>query len=198
MQIGRTTGALLGVVVAAALALPASATTGAVDQAQVRAAALATADPGYLVAAEPAARAVAAEYGIPASVTAAQAILESSWGRSTLAAEDHNHFGYKCSALGPGPIATGCREHPTTECTPDCHPATAAFRTYDSMGSSFRDYGRLITTSQYYAAALPLAGDANAFITEVAKKYATDPAYADKVIKVMRDNGLYRLDSPLP
>lgn len=196
----RTTGALLGLVAAAVLAIPAAgADADVVDQEQVRASAVAAApDPGYLKAAEPAARAIAAEFKIPASVTAAQSILESAWGRSRLAVQDRNYFGFKCTTAGPGPVANGCHEYPTTECTPECHPTTASFRTYESMTASFRDYGRLITTSDHYAAALPLAGDANAFVTEVAKKYATDPSYADKVIKLMQDNDLYRFDAPQP
>ncbi|WP_091384323.1 glucosaminidase domain-containing protein [Actinokineospora alba] len=154
-------------------------------------------DEQYLAAAMPAARAVAAEFAIPASVTAAQSIVESGWGRSPLATKARNYFGYKCKAPGvPGPIAVGCVEHPTTECTPDCHPAVGEFRVYASMTDSFRDYGRHLSTSPYYAAALPLAADPDAFITEVAKRYATDPHYAEKVIRVMRTHDLYRLDIP--
>ncbi|OLR93143.1 glucosaminidase [Actinokineospora bangkokensis] len=144
------------------------------------------------------ARAVAAEFRVPASVALAQAALESGWGHSDLAVQDHNLFGFKCSAAGPGPVAVGCRDHPTTECTPECHPASASFRVYDAPLSSFRDYGRVLTTSPYYASALPLRSDPNAFITEVAKKYATDPGYADKVIRLMREHDLYRVDAPLP
>ena len=181
---------------AAPVAAPVAELVSVTTQDAVRAAALApaAADPEYLAAAEPVALAVAEEYGIPASVTAAQSILESGWGRSELAVEHRNFFGFKCVAGRPGPIASGCHEYPTTECTPECHPATAAFRVYPSMKDSFRDYGRLISTSKYYAHALPFAGDAKAFITEVAKSYATDPAYADKVIRLMDQHGLYRLD----
>jgi flagellum-specific peptidoglycan hydrolase FlgJ len=130
-------------------------------------------------------------------VTAAQSILESGWGRSPLAASARNYFGYKCKGPGdPGPIAVGCLDHPTTECDPQCHPAVQVFRVYNSMTDSFRDYGRHLTTSPYYAAALPFAADPDAFITEVAKRYATDPRYAEKVIGVMRAHDLYRLDLP--
>lgn len=167
-----------------------------VEQEAVRASALATVDPDYLAAAKPAALAVAAEYGIPASVAAAQSILESGWGRSKLAVEQRNFFGFKCTAAGPGPIAVGCHEYPTTECLPECLPTVAKFRVYSSMTDSFRDYGRLLTTSTYYAHALPFAADADAFITEVAKNYATDPAYARKVIDLMAQHGLYQLDAP--
>lgn len=167
-------------------------------QEAIREAALApgAVDPEYLTAAEPVARAVAEEYGIPASVTAAQSILESGWGESELAVAHRNFFGFKCVSGRPGPIASGCHEYPTTECTPECQPATAAFRVYPSMKDSFRDYGRLISTSKYYAHALPFADDAKVFIREVAKSYATDPKYAGKVIRLMDQHDLYRLDSP--
>ncbi|GAA4417836.1 glucosaminidase domain-containing protein [Actinokineospora soli] len=186
--VAGVTGALL-----CALALPAAAE---VDQAAVREDAQSDFDPEYLALAGPAARAVAEEYGIPASVTAAQSILESGWGGSKLAVEQRNFFGFKCVKDRPGPIATGCHEYPTTECTPECQPAVARFRVYESMTDSFRDYGRLITTSKYYAHALPFVADADAFITEVAKRYATDPEYAEKVIRLMVEHDLYRLDAP--
>ncbi|CRK60866.1 Flagellar protein FlgJ [peptidoglycan hydrolase] [Alloactinosynnema sp. L-07] len=156
----------------------------------------ASADEQYLALAEPAARAVAAEFGVPASVAAAQSILESGWGRSALAVDDRNYFGFKCKTSGHGPIAIGCREYPTTECDPECLPAVAIFRVYASMTDSFRDYGRHLTTSPYYADALPFAADPDAFITEVAKRYATDPEYAAKVIRLMKTYDLYRMDSP--
>jgi flagellum-specific peptidoglycan hydrolase FlgJ len=176
-----TTAGVSGVL-SALLALPATAEAPAFDA-------------EFLAAAEPVARAVAREYGIPASVTAAQAILESGWGTSGLAVDHRNFFGFTCVAGRPGPIASGCHDHPTTECTPECHPATAAFRVYPSMRDSFRDYGRLISTSPHYAHALPFAGEAKAFISEVATSYATDPAYAGKVIRLMDQHDLYRLDS---
>ncbi|MGW5050766.1 glucosaminidase domain-containing protein [Actinokineospora sp. NPDC004072] len=185
------TGALL-----VALVQPAAAEQAVPAQEEVRAAAAAMApDADYLAQAAPAARAVAAEYGIPASVTAAQSILESGWGASKLAVHHLNYFGFKCTSAGPGPIAVGCAQHPTTECEPECAPTVATFRVYGSMTDSFRDYGRLITTSEHYAAALPHAADPDRFITEVAKKYATDPEYAAKVIALMVQHDLYRLDS---
>jgi flagellum-specific peptidoglycan hydrolase FlgJ len=50
----------------------------------------------YVNVAGPAAQAVQAEFRIPASVTTAQSILESDWGRSSLSANDKNYFGVKC------------------------------------------------------------------------------------------------------
>jgi flagellar protein FlgJ len=151
----------------------------------------------YVGAAGPIARAIHAAYDIPASVTVAQAILESNWGRSRLSTAELNHFGFKCvTPTSPGPIALRCARYPTTECVPaPCHPVDAYFRSYASIEDSFRDYGRLLTTSANYAAALPVRSDPDAFIRAVAKKYATDPEYANKVIGLMNRYDLRRFDA---
>ena len=170
-----------------------------IDQDSVRSAAL---DSGYQESyvgeAGPIARAIHAAYDIPASVTVAQSILESNWGRSRLSANELNYFGFKCvTPASPGPIALGCARYPTTECVPaPCHPVDAYFRTYASIDDSFRDYGRLLTTSPNYAAALPVRSDPDAFVRAVARKYATDPEYANKVIRLMDLYDLRRFDGP--
>ncbi|WP_245848197.1 glucosaminidase domain-containing protein [Lentzea kentuckyensis] len=205
MRSASTTGRVLRGLVVAVLATAATATaaTAAPDsvpnQEHVRASAevtIAADTAAYIAAAGPAAQSVMAEYDIPASVTVGQSILESAWGASKLSVNDRNYFGFKCTAPGsPGPIAIGCHAYTTQECTPSCHNVTAYFRVYASMRDSFRDYGRLLTTSSNYAGALPYRHDPNRFITEVAKKYATDPNYASKVISLMRNHDLYRFDT---
>jgi flagellum-specific peptidoglycan hydrolase FlgJ len=170
-----------------------------IDQSAVRDAALTAGfQEAYVGAAGPIARAIHAAYDIPASVTVAQAILESNWGRSKLSTAELNHFGFKCvTPSSPGPIALRCARYPTTECIPaPCHPVDAYFRSYASIDDSFRDYGRLLTTSSNYAAALPVRTDPDAFIRAVAKKYATDPEYANKVIRLMNLYALRRFDVP--
>jgi flagellar protein FlgJ len=149
----------------------------------------------FLKTAGPAAQTVHQQYDVPASVTAAQAALESNWGGSKLTVNDKNYFGFKCTAANaPGPIATGCHAYPTTECTPSCHTVTAYFRVYASETDSFRDYGRLLTTSPVYAGALKSRHDADAYIKAIAPHYATDPNYASKVIATMKAHNLYALD----
>jgi flagellar protein FlgJ len=168
-----------------------------IDQGSIRDAALAAGyQEAYVAAAGPIARAIHAAYDIPASVTVAQAILESNWGRSKLSTAELNHFGFKCvTPTSPGPIALRCARYPTTECVPaPCHPVDAFFRSYASIEDSFRDYGRLLTTSANYAAALPVRTDPDAFIRAVAKKYATDPEYANKVIRLVNLYDLRRFD----
>lgn len=171
--------------------------TAVPPQEQVRSEALASGyQEAFVNVAGPAAREIHAGYDIPASTTVAQAILESNWGRSGLSANDRNFFGFKCVAADrPGPIASGCHAYDSTECTPDCHPVTAYFRVYPAMSDSFRDYGRLLTSSGLYDHALPFRHDPKAFITAVAHPYATDPAYAAKVIALMDRYDLYKWDS---
>ncbi|WP_103355168.1 glucosaminidase domain-containing protein [Amycolatopsis sp. CA-128772] len=168
-----------------------------IDQGSVRQAALGSGfQEAYVGTAGPIARTIHAEYAVPASVTVAQSILESNWGRSKLSTAERNYFGFKCvTPTSPGPIALKCAQYPTTECIPaPCHPADAYFRSYASIDDSFRDYGRLLTTSPNYAAALPVRTDPDAFIRAVAKKYATDPEYANKVIRLMNLYDLRRFD----
>jgi flagellar protein FlgJ len=135
------------------------------------------------------------DYDVPTSVTIAQAALESGCGASSLSTNDKNYFGFKCvSSNEPGPIAIGCHAYPTTECTPNCHTVTAFFRVYRSRTDSYRDYGRLLTTSSAYASALPFRHNPDAFIEHVAPHYATDPDYADKVKSIMSAHNLYQYD----
>lgn len=168
-----------------------------IDQGSVRADALnAGYQQAYVDAAGPIALRIRAAYDIPASVTVAQSILESNWGRSKLSTAELNYFGFKCvRPTSPGPLALRCARYQTTECVPSpCHPVDAFFRSYASADDSFRDYGRLLTTSPNYAAALPVRTDPDAFIRAVARKYATDPEYANKVIRLMDLYNLRRFD----
>jgi hypothetical protein len=154
----------------------------------------------YIATAGPLAQQIKAQYDIPASVLAGQAALESKYGTSGLTVEAKNHLGMKCvSPTNPGPIAIGCTPRQTQECDPlPCHIVTAYFRTYASMHDSFRDYGRLMTTSPNYTPALPFRHNPDEYIRRIATKYATDPVYADKVIDIMRKFDLYKLDTTDP
>jgi flagellum-specific peptidoglycan hydrolase FlgJ len=137
------------------------------------------------------------EFGVPASVTIAQAILESGWGRSGLAANDRNFFGIKCFSATPGPIHIGCHSYSTTECEPTCQPTTASFRVYASATDSFRDHGRFLTTNSRYQPAFAYTYDPDQFIYQVWKAgYATSPTYAANVTNLMREYNLYQYDNP--
>jgi flagellar protein FlgJ len=134
-------------------------------------------------------------YRVPASVTIAQAILESGWGRSSLTHDGNNYFGMKCFGT-PGPIAAGCRPYRTTECVDDtCFATRATFRVYTGVAASFRDHGRQLATLARYRPAFAYVGDPDRFAVELHRAgYATDPGYAQSLINLMRRYNLYRFD----
>jgi flagellar protein FlgJ len=145
--------------------------------------------------AEPA-RASFREYKVPASVTMAQAILESGWGKSKLTLNDRNYFGIKCFG-NPGTIAVGCHTYATTECDKagKCYSTTAVFRVYRSATDSFRDHGRFLVVNNRYKPAFAHSKNPNAFAAAIHKAgYATDPKYTEKLVGLMKAYNLYKYD----
>ncbi|BFU44128.1 sporangiospore maturation cell wall hydrolase GsmA [Krasilnikovia sp. MM14-A1004] len=138
------------------------------------------------------------DYGVPPSVTIAQAILESGWGRSDLSVADRNFFGIKCFNGNHGPLASGCHTYQTQECTKagKCFVTTASFRTYASQANSYRDHGYFLRVNSRYKPAFKYTRSANKFIWTVWKAgYATDPNYYTKITGIMSRWGLYRYDT---
>jgi len=128
-----------------------------------------------------------AQTGIPAAFMVAQAAHESGWGRKEILHADgtpsHNLFGIKAGAGWTGPVA----EVRTTEYI-DGQPktVTARFRAYASHAESFADYAQLMTNSPRYRPVLARAGSAEGFAKGLQQAgYATDPAYADKLSRVI-------------
>ena len=132
---------------------------------------------------------------VPASVTIAQAILESGWGRSSLTRDGNSFFGMKCFGT-PGPIASGCRPYRTTECSGTrCFATSAVFRVYPSVVASFTDHGRQLATLPRYRPAFAFVDNPDRFAIEIHKAgYATGPTYAQSLINLMRRYNLYRFD----
>jgi flagellum-specific peptidoglycan hydrolase FlgJ len=149
----------------------------------------------FIAAAAAPAQASQREYRVPASVTIAQAILESGWGKSGLANVDRNYFGMKCFG-NPGGIATTCHDYLTTECdATKCWQLVDSFRVYNSVTDSFRDHGRQLATLSRYAPAFAYANDPNRFAAEVHRGgYATDPEYTNKLVRIMTNHNLYQYD----
>ena len=138
----------------------------------------------------PGAIAAQRKYGVPASVTIAQAIDESGWGRSALATRDHNLFGIK----GTGPAGSD-RQLTQEYLNGQLVTRTTAFRVYHSAAQSIDDHGRLLATSAYYRQSMAHRHDPNAFAAALTGVYATDPGYGAKLIDLMHRYDLYRYDS---
>lgn len=147
----------------------------------------------FLAAATTVARTSKQRYGVPASVVISQAVLESGWGRSELSRSARNYFGMTCGRAGAGPLSTGCRNGPDRVCDrKGCRPTVLSFRTYRSMQDSFADHGRVLSTDPRYRSAYAARGNPKTFVKLIAKAgYATDPRYADRVVRIMTK---YRLD----
>jgi hypothetical protein len=129
------------------------------------------------------------KYGVPASVTIAQAIDESGWGQSVLAANDHNLFGIK----GTGPAGTD--EQPTQEViNGQVVNLSASFQIYQDIAQSIDAHGRLLAGSGDYANAMSKSRDPNAFAAALTGIYATDPEYGAKLVQLMEHYNLYRFD----
>ncbi len=133
--------------------------------------------------------------GIPASIKLAQGLLESDWGRSKLAREANNHFGMKCGSLWEG--NTYYKEDDDRDkrgkiiksCFRVFNDAIDSYIAHsDFLTRSGRDgrYGFLFdldpTDYEGWARGLRKAG------------YATDPAYPQKLIKIIRKYKLDRFD----
>jgi uncharacterized FlgJ-related protein len=116
--------------------------------------------------------------------TPAAGTLVISWGQSQLARDAYNYFGIK--AHGQHRLI----ELPTTEVVNGKVVRTAAyFAAYDSMAACFADRDQLIMKLACYAEARACAGDPAAFIRTLAKHWATDPHYADKLTRIYTQNG---------
>jgi flagellum-specific peptidoglycan hydrolase FlgJ len=137
----------------------------------------------------PGAIAAQQRFGVPAAVTIAQAIEESAWGRSGLAAQYHNLFGVK----GTGPA--GSVSLPTSEYQGG-HWVTidAQFRAYHNDAESVADHAELLATSGYYTRAMADRTVPDAFANDLTGVYATDPEYGSNLIALMRLYNLYQFD----
>ncbi|TMH03706.1 MAG: flagellar assembly peptidoglycan hydrolase FlgJ [Betaproteobacteria bacterium] len=141
----------------------------------------------FVKAHDAAAKAVEAQTGIPASFMIAQAAHETGWGRKEIRGADgtdsHNLFGIKAGPGWTGPVA----EVTTTEyINGRPQKVKAQFRAYASYEESFRDYAKLLKDSPRYAGVVANASSAKGFAQGLQRAgYATDPAYAEKLSKVI-------------
>lgn len=123
-------------------------------------------------------------YGIPASITLAQGILESGSGRGRLARDANNHFGIKCHDW------TGPRVYHDDDRAQEC------FRKYNDPNQSYRDHSLFLAKRKRYANLFKhKATDYKAWARGLKKAgYATDPKYPQKLISLIERYELYKYD----
>lgn len=144
----------------------------------------------FLQLATDAARTSSQTSGLAPGITVAQAALESAWGSSELSRRANNYFGIKAHGKHPSV------EFPTSEVRDGkVVRISAEFAAYDSMAQCFACRDRLILGGARYAGVRESAHDPERFARALAKHWATDPQYAEKLLRIYHENKLERLDA---
>ena len=148
----------------------------------------------FLQMAVPAAIATMKATGVPASVTVAQAILESGWGQSRLALECNNYFGIKAAA---GAAPDEYAQFPTWEYEYGKKVLVQAdFARYATAADCFAAHAKLLAAAPRYAPAMAVRGDAAAFCEQLqACGYSTSPMYAQQLEELIREFDLTQYDA---
>lgn len=124
------------------------------------------------------------QYGIPASIKLAQALLESGNGNSYLAREANNHFGIKCGGVWSGPSVTR-----PDDAVNDC------FRVYRDPEESFKDHSQFLLRKRYERLFSLAKDDYKGWAHGLkAAGYATNPRYADLLIDLIERYNLHQYD----
>ena len=125
------------------------------------------------------------QYNIPASITLAQGLLESNAGRSRLATEANNHFGIKVGSSWTGPYIVQADDRPNDR-----------FRKYKSARESFIDHSQFLQGKRYQGLFQLSKTDYKGWARGLkAAGYATNPAYADALIRVIEMYNLNLFDT---
>ena len=123
-------------------------------------------------------------YGIPASVTLAQGIIESADGRSTLSNTANNHFGVKGTYHGNYVLADDDRPN-------------EKFKKYDNVGQSYEDHSKVLMAQRYrkHTAGLS-ADDYRGWAAAIQRGgYASDKRYVNTLVSVIEGAGLQKYDA---
>ena len=125
------------------------------------------------------------QFGIPASITLAQGILESGAGKGRLAVQANNHFGIKCHDWN------GKKIYHDDDKEQEC------FRKYDNPEYSYRDHSLFLTNRVRYSFLFDFKRDDYKQWAKGLKKagYATDPKYPQKLIDLIERYELYKYDN---
>lgn len=114
-------------------------------------------------------------YKVPASITLAQGLLESSAGKSELCRKGNNHFGIKCHGW------TGAKTYHDDDAAGEC------FRAYKDALESYEDHSKFLVNSQRYKRLFKLSRTDYKGWAQGLKDcgYATNPQYATKLIQII-------------
>ena len=125
------------------------------------------------------------EFGIPASITLSQGILESGNGESYLATEGKNHFGIKC------------HDWEGEEIYADDDKENECFRKYKKVQQSYRDHSEFLSKYSRYSSLFELEiTDYKGWAKGLKKAgYATSSTYAEKLISIIERYNLQEFDS---
>ena len=125
------------------------------------------------------------KYGIPASITMAQGILESDAGNSALSLSSNNHFGIKCKKSW-----TGRKVYYDDDAKGEC------FRAYPSVEASYEDHALFLDSSPRYDSLFSYpSNDYRSWARGLkAAGYATAPDYAERLVAIIEKYKLYILD----
>jgi flagellum-specific peptidoglycan hydrolase FlgJ len=155
---------------------------------------------------------------VPASVTLAQAALESGWGKH---APRFNFFGIKAGSswTGEKQLLTTTEIHSDNDRNRHRYPEVISieqftdssgntryrwrvkdnFRAYANAEESFNDHGNFLVSNSRYREAFNHTGDGRQFAREIARAgYATDPNYANVLVSIIEHNNLLRFDAATP
>ena len=125
------------------------------------------------------------QYRIPASITLAQGLLESNAGRSRLATKANNHFGIKVGGSWTGPYVVQSDDRPNDR-----------FRKYKSARESYIDHSKFLQQRRYQSLYNLRPTDYKGWARGLkAAGYATNPNYADALIRVIEMYSLHQFDT---
>lgn len=129
------------------------------------------------------------KYGIPASITLAQGLLESGAGKSELSRKSNNHFGIKADKSWKGRTVSSMD-----------NGRMCKFRKYSDVSGSYEDHSKFLVGRQRYAFLFELAPDDYKGWAKGLKQagYAEDSKYPQKLINLIERYNLQRFDTPSP
>lgn len=138
----------------------------------------------YILKYKPIAISEMKKYGIPASITLAQGILESGSGKGRLATKANNHFGIKCHDWN------GAKIYHDDDRSQEC------FRKYKDATYSFRDHSEFLSKRKRYSKLFELKRtDYKGWARELRRAgYATDKKYPQKLVSLIERYELYKYD----